>query len=65
MQLIKSLIFNIFLYVGLITILILAIPTLILPLNSQYFWETICKIYSAYFKNYLKYESNLSWNRKS
>ena len=50
MQLIKSLIFNIFLYVGLITILILAIPTLILPSKFTIFFETICKIYSAYFK---------------
>ena len=31
MQFLKSLIFNIFLYLGLITIFVLAIPTLILP----------------------------------
>ena len=31
MQLIKSLIFNIFLYVGIVVVFLLAIPTLILP----------------------------------
>ena len=39
MQFIKSLIFNIFLYFGLISIFILAIPTLILPVNLQFFLE--------------------------
>ena len=31
MQFIKSLVFNIFLYIGIILVFILAIPTLILP----------------------------------
>ena len=39
MQFIKSLIFNIFLYCGLISIFILAIPTLILPDKFTIFLE--------------------------
>merc|ERR1739841_65052 len=40
MKFIKSLIFNIFLYVGLITIFILAIPTLVLPSKfTIFFWR--------------------------
>ena len=38
MQLVRSLIFNIFLYVGLILIFILAIPTLILPSKFTIFF---------------------------
>ena len=45
MQLIRSLIFNIFLYVGLITIFILAIPTLILPNKFTIFFGRLSAKY--------------------
>ena len=45
MQFIRSLIFNIFLYVGLITIFILAIPTLILPSKFTIFFGKISAKY--------------------
>ena len=45
MQLIRSLIFNIFLYVGLITIFILAIPTLILPSKFTIFFGRLSARY--------------------
>ena len=45
MQLIRSLIFNIFLYVGLITIFILAIPTLILPSKFTIFFGRLSAKY--------------------
>ena len=45
MQLIKSLIFNIFLYVGLITIFILAIPTLVLPSKFTIFFGRLSAKY--------------------
>ena len=41
MQFIRSLIFNIFLYVGLIIIFILAIPTLILPSKFTLFFGRV------------------------
>ena len=45
MQFIRSLIFNIFLYVGLITIFILAIPTLILPSKFTIFFGRLSAKY--------------------
>ena len=45
MQFIRSLIFNIFLYFGLITIFILAIPTLILPNKFTIFFGRISAKY--------------------
>ena len=45
MQLIRSLIFNIFLYVGLITIFILAIPTLVLPSKFTIFFDRLTAKY--------------------
>ena len=45
MQFIKSLIFNIFLYFGLISIFILAIPTLILPDKFTIFFGRISAKY--------------------
>ena len=45
MQLIRSLIFNIFLYIGLIIILILAIPTLILPSKYTIFFGRLSAKY--------------------
>ena len=45
MQLSSSLIFNIFLYVGLITIFILAIPTLILPSKFTIFFGRVSAKY--------------------
>ncbi len=45
MQLIRSLIFNIFLYVGLITIFILAIPTLFLPSQFTIFFGRLSAKY--------------------
>ena len=45
MQLIRSLIFNIFLYVGLITIFILAIPTLVLPNRYTIFFGRLSAKY--------------------
>ena len=59
MQFIRSLIFNIFLYVGLITIFILAIPTLVLPSKFTIFFGRLSAKYD--FENYLKYKSNFSW----
>ena len=45
MQLIRSLIFNIFLYVGLITIFILALPTLVLPSKFTIFFGRLSAKY--------------------
>ena len=45
MQLIRSLIFNIFLYVGLVTIFILAIPTLFLPSKFTIFFGRLSAKY--------------------
>ena len=45
MQLIRSLIFNILLYVGLITIFILAIPTLVLPSKFTIFFGRLSAKY--------------------
>ena len=45
MQLIRSLIFNIFLYVGLLTIFILAIPTLVLPSKFTIFFGKLSAKY--------------------
>ena len=45
MQLIRSLFFNIFLYVGLITIFILAIPTLVLPSKFTIFFGRLSAKY--------------------
>ena len=45
MQLIRSLIFNIFLYVGLITIFILALPTLFLPSKFTIFFGRLSAKY--------------------
>ena len=45
MQFIRSLIFNIFLYVGLIIIFILAIPTLILPSKFTLFFGRVSAKY--------------------
>ena len=45
MQLIRSLVFNIFLYIGLITIFILAIPTLILPSKFTIFFGRLSAKY--------------------
>ena len=45
MQLIRSLIFNIFLYTGLITIFILAIPTLVLPSKFTIFFGRLSAKY--------------------
>ena len=45
MQFIRSLVFNIFLYVGLITIFILAIPTLFLPSNFTIFFGRLSAKY--------------------
>ena len=45
MQLIRSLIFNIFLYVGLITIFILAVPTLFLPSKFTIFFGKLSAKY--------------------
>ena len=45
MQLIRSLIFNIFLYIGLITIFILAIPTLVLPSKFTIFFGRLSAKY--------------------
>jgi len=45
MQLIRSLIFNIFLYVGLITIFVLAIPTLVLPSKFTIFFGRLSAKY--------------------
>ena len=62
MQFIRSLIFNIFLYVGLITIFILAIPTLVLPSKFTIFFGRLSAKYIVLiFENYLKYKSNFSW----
>ena len=65
MQFIKSLIFNIFLYFGLISIFILAIPTLFLPSKfTIFFWKDVCKIHCLNFKTCIKYQGNFSWKRK-
>tara|TARA_A100001011_G_scaffold164701_1_gene173329 strand:+ start:321 stop:1028 length:708 start_codon:yes stop_codon:yes gene_type:complete len=45
MQLIRSLVFNIFLYIGLITIFILAIPTLVLPNKFTIFFGRLSAKY--------------------
>jgi len=45
MQLIKSLIFNIFLYIGIILVFFLAIPTLILPAKFTLY----CGKFLAYY----------------
>ena len=45
MQLIRSLVFNIFLYIGLITIFILAIPTLVLPSKFTIFFGRLSAKY--------------------
>ena len=45
MQFIRSLIFNIFLYVGLITIFVLAIPTLVLPSKFTIFFGRLSAKY--------------------
>ena len=45
MQFIRSLIFNIILYVGLITIFILAIPTLFLPVKFTIFFGRLSAKY--------------------
>ena len=45
MQFIKSLIFNVFLYLGLILIFILAIPTLILPKRFTIFFGKLSALY--------------------
>ena len=45
MQLIRSLIFNIFLYVGLLTIFILAVPTLVLPSKFTIFFGRLSAKY--------------------
>ena len=45
MQLVRSLIFNIFLYLGLITIFIIAIPTLILPSKFTIFFGRVSAKY--------------------
>jgi len=45
MQLIRSLVFNIFLYIGLITIFILAIPTLVLPNKFTIFFGRLSANY--------------------
>ena len=48
MLFIRSLIFNIFLYVGLILIFILAIPTLILPSKFTIFFGRLCAKYLVF-----------------
>ena len=48
MQFIKSLIFNIFLYVGLITIFVLAIPTLVLPSKFTIFFGRVSARYIVF-----------------
>ena len=48
MQFIRSLIFNIFLYAGLITIFILAIPTLILPSKFTLFFGRVSAKYIVF-----------------
>ena len=49
MQFLRSLIFNILLFSGLIFIFILAIPTLILPSKfTLFFWEGFSKIYNHF-----------------
>ena len=48
MLLIRSLIFNIFLYVGLILIFILAIPTLILPSKFTIFFGRVSAKYMVF-----------------
>ena len=45
MQFIKSLIFNIFLYIGLITIFILALPSLVLPSKFTIFFGRVSARY--------------------
>ena len=45
MQLIRSLVFNIFLYIGLITIFIIAIPTLVLPSKFTNFFGRLSAKY--------------------
>jgi 1-acyl-sn-glycerol-3-phosphate acyltransferase len=45
MQLIRSLVFNIFLYIGLITIFIIAIPTLVLPSKFTIFFGRLSAKY--------------------
>ena len=48
MQFLKSLIFNIFLYVGLVTIFILAIPTLFLPDKFTFFFGRLSAKYIVF-----------------
>ena len=48
MQFIKSLIFNIFLYVGLITIFVLSIPTLVLPSKFTIFFGRVSARYIVF-----------------
>ena len=48
MQFLKSLIFNIFLYAGLITIIILAIPTLVLPSKFTIFFGRVSANYIVF-----------------
>ena len=45
MQFVKSLVFNIFLYIGLIIVFILAIPTLLLPKNFTLFFGRLSAKY--------------------
>ena len=48
MQFLKSLIFNIFLYLGLVTIFILAVPTLILPDKFTLFFGRLSAKYIVF-----------------
>ena len=48
MQFLKSLIFNIFLFTGLITIFILAIPTLVLPSKFTIFFGRVSAKYIVF-----------------
>ena len=48
MQFLKSLIFNIFLFAGLITIFILAIPTLVLPSKFTIFFGRVSAKYIVF-----------------
>jgi len=65
MQFLKSLIFNIFLYTGLIVIFVLAIPTLFLPDKFVLFFGRLSAKYIVFLlKKILKYKSSVSWIRK-
>ena len=65
MQFLKSLVFNIFLFLGLIFIFIFAIPTLFLPSKyTLFFGRDISKLYHNFDAHYSWKQSYIQWSRK-